>query len=143
MQILITGWTGYIAPVISRVLRRAGHQLTGLDTGFFEPCSMGSAHDPGQLIRKDVRDVSVADLDGVDAVIHLAALSNDPLGDLQPEWTYRINLDGSLHLARMAREAGVRRFLFSSSCSIYGASTGEFATEISPLQPLSAYAISK
>ena len=81
MQILITGWTGYIAPVMARVLRLAGHQLTGLDTGFFEPCSMGSVADPALLIRKDVRDVTPADLSGFDAVIHLAALSNDPMGD--------------------------------------------------------------
>jgi nucleoside-diphosphate-sugar epimerase len=143
MEILVTGWSGYIGPVMARVLRQAGHRLTGLDTGFFEKCSMGPVHDSERVIRKDVRDVTPSDLDGIDAVVHLAALSNDPMGDLQPEWTYQINLEGSLHLARVAREAGVKRFLFSSSCSIYGASTGELATETAPLQPLSAYAISK
>lgn len=143
MEILVTGWTGYIAPVMARVLRQAGHRLTGLDTGFFEKCSMGAADDDAPVIRKDVRDVTPADLAGFDAVVHLAALSNDPMGDLQAEWTYQINLEGSLHLARVARDGGVKRFLFSSSCSIYGASTGELATETAPLQPLSAYAISK
>lgn len=144
MEILVTGWTGYIAPLMARVLGQAGHRLTGLDTGFFEQCSMGGpVADSARVIRKDVRDVLPADLAGFDAVVHLAALSNDPMGDLQPQWTYQINLEGSLHLARVARESGVQRFLFASSCSIYGASTGEYANETSPLQPLSAYAISK
>jgi nucleoside-diphosphate-sugar epimerase len=133
MRILVTGCNGYIGPVMSAVLRQAGHEVSGLDAGYF---SEGQA-------RKDVRDLRAADLDGLEAVVHLAALSNDPMGELHPEWTRQINREGSLHLARIARDAGVSRFLFASSCSIYGASEHEFATESSPLQPLSAYAISK
>lgn len=137
MRILVTGYTGYIGPVMAAVLREAGHEVTGLDTGYFAESSSD------EILKKDVRDLTPADLAGFDAVAHLAALSNDPMGELQPDWTYQINCEGSLHLARMARDAGVSRFLFSSSCSIYGASENEFATETSPLQPLSAYAISK
>jgi nucleoside-diphosphate-sugar epimerase len=137
MRILVTGFTGYIGPVMSKVLEQAGHEVVGLDTGYFADSS------PAGCIRKDVRDLTPADLAGFDAVVHLAALSNDPMGELQPEWTQQINCGGSLHLARVARDAGVSRFLFSSSCSIYGASEHEFAIETSPLQPLSAYAISK
>jgi nucleoside-diphosphate-sugar epimerase len=137
MRILVTGYTGYIGPVMSTVLTDAGHDVLGLDTGYFaESSSTGFS-------RKDVRDLTPVDLAGVHAVVHLAALSNDPMGELQADWTHQINCEGSLHLARIAREAGVSRFLFSSSCSIYGASENEFATEISPLQPLSAYAVSK
>ncbi len=137
MRILVTGYTGYIGPVMSAVLKQAGHEVVGLDTGYFaESSSTG-------FLRKDVRDLTLADLAGFDGVAHLAALSNDPMGELQPEWTHQINCEGSLHLARVAKDAGVSRFLFSSSCSIYGASENEFATETSPLQPLSAYAISK
>lgn len=137
MRILVTGYTGYIGPVMSTVLTKAGHEVSGLDTGYFaEPSSTG-------FLRKDVRDLTPSDLAGVNAVVHLAALSNDPMGELQPEWTHQINCEGSLHLARIARDAGVSRFLFASSCSIYGASENEFATESSPVQPLSAYAISK
>jgi nucleoside-diphosphate-sugar epimerase len=137
MRIFVTGYTGYIGPVMSAVLRKAGHEVSGLDTGFFaESSSTG-------FFRKDVRDLTPTDLTGYHAVVHLAALSNDPMGELQADWTHQINCTGSLHLARMAREAGVSRFLFASSCSIYGASENEFATETSPVQPLSAYAISK
>src|SRR5579862_2114963 len=142
MRILITGRDGYIGPVMAATLERAGHETAGLDTGYFADCSMGRVEDRSRL-RKDVRDLTRADLSGFDAVVHLAALSNDPMGELNSDWTYQINLEGSLHLARVARDAGVKRFLFSSSCSIYGTSPGEFATETSPLRPLSAYAISK
>jgi nucleoside-diphosphate-sugar epimerase len=122
---------------MAAVLENEGHEVVGLDTGYFaEPSSTG-------FVRKDVRDLTPADLAGIDAVAHLAALSNDPMGELQADWTHQVNCEGSLHLARIARDAGVSRFLFSSSCSIYGASEGDFATETSPVQPLSAYAISK
>jgi nucleoside-diphosphate-sugar epimerase len=122
---------------MSTVLTNAGHEVRGLDTGYFAESSATG------FTRKDVRDLNPSDLAGFDAVVHLAALSNDPMGELQSDWTHQINCEGSLHLARIARDAGVSRFLFSSSCSIYGASESEFATETSPLQPLSAYAISK
>jgi nucleoside-diphosphate-sugar epimerase len=135
MRILLTGADGYIGPVMSKVLRDAGHQVTGLDVGYF-----GRSQDHSG---KDVRDLAPEDLEGFDAVAHLAALSNDPMGELRPEWTHEINCEGSLHLARVAKDAGVSRFLFSSSCSIYGASESELATESAPLQPLSAYAVSK
>ncbi len=137
MRILVTGYAGYIGPVMAAVLKQARHEVTGLDTGYFaEPSS-------GGFLRKDVRDLTPADLAGYEAVVHLAALSNDPMGEMQTEWTDEINRGGSLHLARIARDAGVSRFLFASSCSIYGASESEFATEESPVLPLSAYAVSK
>jgi len=128
---------------MAAVLEDRGHEIFGLDTGYFADCSMGPVASNLNMIRKDVRDLKSADLRGFDAVVHLAALSNDPMGELRPDWTYQINLEGSLQLARVARDAGVQRFLFSSSCSIYGASDQEMATELSPFQPLSAYAISK
>ncbi len=137
MQIFLTGSEGFIGPVVWRLLRSAGHELTGLDAGYFAGSSSAESS------RRDVRDLTPADLEGFDAVVHLAALSNDPMGELHGEWTHQINCEGSLHLARAAKAAGVSRFLFSSSCSIYGSSEGEFATETAPLQPLSAYAISK
>jgi len=122
---------------MSTILEKAGHEVKGLDTGYFaEPSSRG-------FLRKDVRDLTPADLAGIEAVVHLAALSNDPMGELQRDWTHQINCLGSLHIASIARDAGVSRFLFASSCSIYGASENEFATGTSPVQPLSAYAISK
>lgn len=137
MRILLTGYDGYIGPVMATVLKNSGHEVSGLDTGYFaESSSTG-------FERKDVRDLVPTDLEGFHAVVHLAALSNDPMGELQPEWTHQINCEGSLHVARIARDAGVSRFLFASSCSIYGASENEFATETSPVQPLSAYAVSK
>jgi nucleoside-diphosphate-sugar epimerase len=121
----------------------AGFDVAGLDTYFYRQCVFGEDVRWDQAVSKDVRDIAVRDLEGLDAVIHLAALSNDPLGDLHPELTYDINLRGTIELARMAREAGVKRFLLSSSCSVYGTSKGDVANEDSRLEPLTAYAISK
>src|SRR5689334_13451810 len=125
MRILLTGNNGYIGTVMSSMLLSAGHDVVGLDTDFFADCVLGSSTLQIQQIRKDIRDLELRDLREFEAVIHLAALSNDPLGDLEPELTYEINLQATLHLARLAREAGVKRFLYSSSCSIYGASSAD------------------
>jgi nucleoside-diphosphate-sugar epimerase len=115
----------------------------GVDTGYFRECVFGDA--PASIAAEwtDVRDLDERALEGFDAVVHLAALSNDPLGELDPELTYDINFQASVRLATVAKRAGVRRFLFSSSCSVYGCSTGEFAAEDAPLDPLTPYAISK
>jgi nucleoside-diphosphate-sugar epimerase len=121
MRVLVTGHEGYIGTVLVPLLSDAGHSVTGLDTGLFAPCLLGPAPVPVPTLRRDLRDVSAEDCQGFDAVIHLAALSNDPVGDLDPELTYDINYRSTVALARAAREAGVARFLFSSSCSLYGA----------------------
>lgn len=126
------------------VLRDAGHDVTGLDSYLFDECRFGPDPAEPSSMRVDVRDVDPADLEPFDAVIHLAALSNDPLGDLAPQYTYEINRDASIRLARLAREAGVERFLFSSSCSIYGAAGGEeLVDERAEMAPVTPYAISK
>jgi nucleoside-diphosphate-sugar epimerase len=139
MKVLVTGHEGYIGSVLTPLLRQSGHQVVGVDCGYFRE---GDGKDTS--LRKDVRDLTETDLAGCEAVIHLAALSNDPMGNLQPELTYAINYRASVRLAELAKEAGVHRFLFSSSCSVYGlASADEFATEESPLNPLTPYAISK
>lgn len=143
MKVLVTGHEGYIGPVATHVLLDAGHEVVGLDTGYFHECEFGGIGTPIPSMRKDVRDVTEEDLQGFDAVVHLAALSNDPLGELNPELTYDINFRASVRLAGLAKRAGVTRFAFSSSCSVYGASVGEFATEEAPLDPLTPYAISK
>jgi nucleoside-diphosphate-sugar epimerase len=144
MRVLVTGHNGYIGSVLVPVLRVAGHDVQGLDTFFFEDCTVGldGAYVPS--LRKDIRDVEAADLDGVDAVIHLAALCDDPLGDVSPERTYAINHHGAVRLARSARDAGVGRFFLASSCSVYGPGDGgDPLTENAPLRPLTPYAISK
>jgi nucleoside-diphosphate-sugar epimerase len=143
MRILLTGHRGYIGTVMAPILRDAGHDVVGLDSDLFEACTFLGGVPDVPTIRKDLRDVSRADLDGVDAVVHLAALSNDPLGDLNPELTYDINHLGSARLARIAREAGVGRFVFSSSCSNYGAAGDAMVDESSPLNPVTAYGESK
>ena len=119
MRVLVTGHAGYIGTVLTPLLRAAGHELTGLDSDLFERCTFGEGIEEIPSLRKDVRDVEPADLEGFDAVLHLAGLSNDPLGDLDPDLTYEINHLASVRLAKLAKEAGVQRFIFSSSCSNY------------------------
>ena len=143
MRVLVTGHNGYIGSVLVPVLRAAGHDVRGLDTFFYEDCTIGldGAHVPA--LRKDIRDVEAADLRGVDAVIHLAALCGDPLGDVSPERTDAINHHAAVQMARSARDEGVGRFFFASSCSVYGPGGGDPLTEDAPLRPLTPYAISK
>ena len=144
MKILLTGHHGYIGAVTGPLLHAAGHDVTGLDTFFYEGCDLREEADGLPGLRLDLRDADPATLAGYDAVVHLAALSNDPLGDLSPELTREINFEATLRLARAAKEAGVRRFVFSSSCSMYGTATPESAAdEEAPLKPLTAYAESK
>lgn len=144
MKVLLTGHNGYIGSVMVPVLRTAGHDVVGLDTFFFEDCTLRDDEGRVPAIRKDIRDIQASDLQAFDAVIHLAALCNDPLGDLHPEWTRDINHLASVQLARLARDAGVQRFLYASSCSMYGAAGGDdILTEDAPLRPLTAYAVSK
>lgn len=145
MRVLVTGHNGYIGSVMVPVLQAAGHTVEGLDSFFFEDCSLPTEDGASvPAIRKDIRDVQSSDLEGFDAIAHLAALCNDPLGDLHPEWTHEINHQASVHLAHIARQAGVQRFLYASSCSMYGAAGGDdVLTEEAPLRPLTPYAISK
>ncbi|WP_043651382.1 NAD-dependent epimerase/dehydratase family protein [Nocardia thailandica] len=142
MHVLLTGHQGYLGSVLSRRLAEAGHRVTGLDLGWFADCVLGPrpADPPG--FRADLRDVTAEHVAGVDAVIHLAALSNDPLGSLAPEITHDINRHASVRLARLARDAGVTRFLYASTCSVYGSADGLVA-ENAPLRPLTPYAESK
>jgi len=146
MKVLLTGSHGYVGSVTERVLRDAGHGVTGLDSLLYDGCDLPGAdgNGPRPGLVRDVRDVRDADLEGFDAVVHLAALSNDPIGELSPELTRAINFEASVALARAAREAGASRFVFASSCSMYGASgTDELVDEEAPLRPLTAYAESK
>ncbi len=141
MKVLVTGAGGYIGACLVPALRARGHEVTGLDAGYYEDGWLGPADSrPAAGRRRDVRDVQEADLRGLDAVVHLAELSNDPLGELAPEVTYEINYGGSVRLARRARAAGVRRFVYSSSCSVYGAAGDGVMTETSPTRPQTAYA---
>jgi nucleoside-diphosphate-sugar epimerase len=137
MRVLLTGHDGYIGSVVEPMLTRAGHDCVGLDTGFF-----GDEPLPPRWVR-DVRDASEADLEGFNAVVHLAGLSNDPLGDLDERLTAEINTQASVRLARLAAAAGVRRFVFASSCSLYGEGGAAGADEESALRPLTPYGVSK
>jgi nucleoside-diphosphate-sugar epimerase len=144
MRVLVTGHKGYIGVVLAPMLRRAGHEVRGLDSDLFERCTFGTPAEEIPWTRKDIRDVESVDVEGFDAVLHLAGLSNDPLGDLNPELTYEINHRASVRLAELCKKAGVRRFIFSSSCSNYGASSGEeLLTEESDLNPVTPYGESK
>jgi nucleoside-diphosphate-sugar epimerase len=143
MRILLTGHKGYIGAVAGPVLRSAGHEVVGLDSDLFAGCDFGKIAADIPEVRKDLRDVTRADLDGFDAVLHLAALSNDPLGDLDPELTYEINHRASVRLAKLAKAAGVRRFVFSSSCSTYGAAGDGLLDETASLNPVTPYGESK
>ncbi|MDN5928508.1 MAG: NAD(P)-dependent oxidoreductase [Hyphomicrobiales bacterium] len=145
MKVLVTGHQGYIGSVMVPMLVAAGHDVTGLDSNLYERCtfSRGGRIANVPAIRKDVRDVTWRDLVGFDAVIHLAALSNDPLGNLNPDITYEINHQASVKIAREAKNAGVARFLFASSCSNYGVSEDGFIDEEGDLNPVTAYGRSK
>ncbi len=144
MNVLVTGNLGYIGSVLAPRLRSAGHDVRGLDSGLFEGCDLGPAPEPIPTLRVDLRDVTAEQLDGIDAIVHLAALSNDPLGNLAPEHTWAINHEASVRLARLAREAGVRRFLYASSCSVYGVTEdGVTVDEEAPMRPTTPYAASK
>jgi nucleoside-diphosphate-sugar epimerase len=143
MRVLVTGHQGYLGTVMVPVLQAAGHDVTGLDSGLFEHCVLGAEpHDPPAL-RVDLRDVAIEQLIGFDAVIHLAALSNDPLGALAPDITFDINHHASVRLARLSKAAGVSRFLYASTCSVYGSAGDGLVTEDAPLRPLTPYAESK
>jgi nucleoside-diphosphate-sugar epimerase len=144
VKVLVTGHDGYIGRVLVAFLRDAGHEVAGLDAGFFDGCDFGPAPEAVPARRLDVRDADAGALVGFDAVVHLAALSNDPLGDLNPDVTYAINGRASVRLAALAREAGVPRFLFSSSCSLYGAGSEEAELdETAAFHPVTAYGHSK
>jgi nucleoside-diphosphate-sugar epimerase len=145
VRVLLTGHQGYLGTVMAPILAAAGHEVTGLDSGLFASCVLGSLDVPDVPgLAVDLRDVTVEQLQGFDAVVHLAALSNDPLGSLAPEITYDVNHHASTRLARLARDAGVGRFVYASTCSVYGAQSGdELVDEDAPLKPVTPYAVSK
>jgi nucleoside-diphosphate-sugar epimerase len=143
MKLLLTGHKGYIGAVAGPILRSAGHEVLGLDADLFAGCGFGEAAPEIPGVRKDIRDLTKADLEGFDAVVHLAALSNDPLGNLNAKLTYDINHGASVRLAQLAKAAGVKRFVFSSSCSTYGSAGDAFHDETASLNPVTAYGESK
>lgn len=143
MRVVVTGHLGYLGTLMVPILQAAGHAVIGLDNGYFADCVLGPTPDDPAGIDVDLRDVTAEHLAGVDAVIHLAALSNDPLGSLDPEITYDINHHASVRLARAAKEAGVSRFLYASTCSVYGSAGEDLVGEDAPLRPLTPYAESK
>jgi len=143
MRVLVSGHDGYIGSVLVPLFERAGHEISGLDSFLYDGCLFGADREPPPELRKDIRDVEPDDLRGFDAVVHLAAISNDPLGDYRPETTYDINRHGAAHLARAAKAAGVERFLFSSSCSLYGAAGDDFLDETADWNPVTPYGRSK
>lgn len=143
MKILVTGHLGYIGTVLTPMLLEHGHEVVGLDSDLYERCTYGDGIVDVPTIRKDIRDVEPYELEGFDAVLHLAGLSNDPLGDLNADLTYDINYHASVKLAKLAKAAGVSRFLFSSSCSTYGASGDDFITEAATFNPVTPYGHSK
>ncbi len=143
MKVLVTGHLGYIGVEMVGVLRDAGHEVVGLDTGLFDGCDFLLQPDNVPELRVDLRDVTPEHLKGFDAVAHLGALSNDPLGDLNPQITYDINQHASVRLARAAKAAGVKRFLFSSSCSLYGAGATGYLDENAAFNPVTPYGESK
>lgn len=142
MKLLVTGHNGYIGQVMVPFLQRAGHEVAGLDTFFYEDCQFDGAPSV-EALRKDIRDIEPGDLEGFDAVLFLAALSNDALGDLDPQLTYDINRDATVRCAEVAKQAGVPRFIFSSSCSLYGAAGDAALTETAAMNPVTPYGAAK
>jgi nucleoside-diphosphate-sugar epimerase len=143
MRVLMTGHNGYIGSVMTRVFREAGHDVTGFDTFLFEDCTFGAEDEPIDAIRADVRDAIPDQLRGFDAVVHLAALSNDPLGNLNARCTEEINHRASVRLAQLAKDAGISRFLFASSCSLYGVAGDAMLDETAGFNPITAYGATK
>ncbi len=143
MRVLVTGHDGYIGTVLVPLLQASGHEVVGLDSHLYGGCTFGSPPDPIPAIRCDVRDVTADQLRGFDAVLHLAAISNDPVGDLNPETTLDLNYRGTSHLGRVAKQAGVERFVFSSSCSLYGAGGQDVLDESAAFHPVTPYGESK
>lgn len=143
MKVLLTGNGGYIGTIMGEALMHAGHEVVGLDTGFYNAGWLYEGVQPlKKIIAKDIRDVELSDLVGFEAVIHLAELSNDPLGQNDPALTHSINHEGTVRLIKLVKQAGISRFIYASSCSVYGASD-QFVDETSPTHPLTAYAKSK
>jgi nucleoside-diphosphate-sugar epimerase len=143
VKVLVTGHDGYIGTVLVPLFQAAGHEVVGLDSFLYRGCALAGEPDPLPALEVDIRDVEPAQLRGFDAVVHLAAISNDPLGDYRPETTYDINRDATAGLAARAKEAGVPRFLFSSSCSLYGAAGDDFLDETASHAPVTPYGRSK
>src|SRR3954449_8630154 len=143
MRVLVDGDRGYIGAVLVPLLLEAGHEVQGLDAGWYDGCDFGEQPRGYPSRTGDIRDVTPEQLAGFDAVVHLAAISNDPVGHLNPEATYSVNAEGAVHMARAAKAAGVGRFLFSSSCSLYGAAGDAPVAEDSPFHPVTPYGESK
>jgi nucleoside-diphosphate-sugar epimerase len=143
MRVLVDGDRGYIGAVLVPVVRAAGHEVVGLDIGWYDGCDFGPQPNGYEQRTGDIRDVTPADLEGFDAVIHLAAISNDPIGHLNPGATYGVNAHGAVHMAKMAKAARVPRFLFSSSCSLYGAAGDKPVDENGRFNPVTPYGESK
>lgn len=143
MRILVTGSHGYIGSVLVPLLLAEGHDVVGLDAGWFRDCIFSAPADSPESQFQDTRDIEAADLAGFDAVMYLAALSNDPVSNLNPDLTYAINQDATLRFARLAKAAGVPRFLFSSSCSLYGSAGDNFVTEEGEMNPVTPYGVTK
>jgi nucleoside-diphosphate-sugar epimerase len=143
MRVLVSGHYGYIGTVLAPMLLSHGDEVVGLDSDLYEACTFGDGVAEIPWIRRDIRDVERGDLEGFDAVLHLAGLSNDPLGDLNPDLTFDINHSASVRLACLAKEAGVERFIFSSSCSNYGAAGDNLITEEAEFNPVTPYGKSK
>ncbi|QIR37555.1 SDR family oxidoreductase [Tolypothrix sp. PCC 7910] len=141
MKVLVTGTEGYIGSLLAPLLIQQGYEVIAVDTGFYK---VGWLYNGTELtaktLNKDIRNITTSDLEGVDAIVHMAELSNDPLGQLAPTITYDINHKGSVHLAKLAKEAGVRRFVYTSSCSVYGFATEDYVDEESTINPQTAYA---
>jgi nucleoside-diphosphate-sugar epimerase len=143
VKVLVTGDRGYIGAVLVPLFREAGHEVVGLDAGWYDGCDFGPYHLDYESRTGDIRDQRAEDVEGFDAVVHLAAISNDPIGHLNPDATYSVNARGAAHMAQVAKEAHVPRFLFSSSCSLYGAAGDAPVTEESDFHPVTPYGESK
>ncbi|MGR9099758.1 MAG: NAD-dependent epimerase/dehydratase family protein [Gammaproteobacteria bacterium] len=143
MRILVTGHQGYIGTVLVPLLLKHGHDVTGLDNGLFQRCTFTGRIIEVPAIKKDIRDLALSDLAGFEAVVHLAGLSNDPLGDYNPRLTEEINWTASVRLAELAKIAGIERFVFASSCSVYGAAGNDIITETAEFNPVTPYGRSK